>query len=133
MTWIQQIDQYSTQNPIIILCGNKCDLENEREVTTERGQELAKDFDILFLETSARKSINIDQCFESLIKEVIDAQESKCLLLKRESTEKSPKSEGINLNDKLNKVKQKINCNGCGNNNWYTFPFFRHWCYTIAW
>mmetsp|Transcript_53476 Transcript_53476/g.48086 ORF Transcript_53476/g.48086 Transcript_53476/m.48086 type:complete len:244 (-) Transcript_53476:334-1065(-) len=116
--WLQQIDQYSTAHPIVILIGNKCDLEVDREVSIERGQELAKDFDILFLETSARKSINIEQCFDNLIKEVIEVQESKCLLLKKEDQEKNIKLDSekfsININDKFAKVKEKINCNGCG-------------------
>ena len=113
--WLQQIDQYSTQQPIVLLCGNKCDLEADREVTIERGQQLANDFDILFYEASARKSINIEQCFESLVKEVLEVQESK---KEAENPEMPPiqleKDKSRGINDKLIKVKQKINCNGCG-------------------
>jgi len=109
--WLEQIEKHATANPIVILLGNKSDLEQDREVTLERGQQLAKDYEILFFETSARKAININECFQSIIKQVIDVQESKCLLIKPEEKEK----DAFTLHDgnRLAKFKQKINCTGC--------------------
>lgn len=43
----------------MILVGNKCDLENKREVETSVGKDTAKSWGIPFLETSAKKDINI--------------------------------------------------------------------------
>lgn len=43
----------------MILVGNKCDLENKREVDTGVGKATAKNWDIPFLETSAKKDLNI--------------------------------------------------------------------------
>lgn len=43
----------------MILVGNKCDLENKREVETSVGKETARNWGIPFLETSAKKDINI--------------------------------------------------------------------------
>lgn len=43
----------------MILVGNKCDMENKREIDFNQGKEQAKKWDIPFLETSAKKDIKI--------------------------------------------------------------------------
>eukprot|EP01133_Synstelium_polycarpum_P005935 gene5935-6874_t len=54
----------------IVLVGNKCDLENLREVTHGEGEELAKSFGCPFLETSAKKRLNVDECFFDVVREI---------------------------------------------------------------
>ena len=44
-----------------LLIGNKCDLEEERAVESERGEELAQNQGIPFLETSAKTGHNVDE------------------------------------------------------------------------
>lgn len=43
----------------MVLVGNKCDLEAKREIQSSVGKETAKNWGIPFLETSAKKDINI--------------------------------------------------------------------------
>lgn len=46
----------------MILVGNKCDLENERVVGKEQGQNLARQWcNCAFLETSAKSKINVNE------------------------------------------------------------------------
>ncbi|KYR00318.1 Ras GTPase [Tieghemostelium lacteum] len=54
----------------IVLVGNKCDLETLREVTTGEGEELSKSFGCPFLETSAKKRLNVDECFFEVVREI---------------------------------------------------------------
>ena len=56
----------------MVLCGNKCDLEKERKVTTEEGKELAKTWNISFFETSAKNRVNIEEAFIELVQQVRD-------------------------------------------------------------
>jgi len=58
--WMQEIDRFATENVNKLLIGNKCDLEEKREVSYEEGLELAKNFDVPFLEVSAKNSTNIE-------------------------------------------------------------------------
>ncbi len=53
-----------------ILAGNKCDLNEERQVTTEEGQNLAQSFGCPFLETSAKDRINVELVFYDLVREI---------------------------------------------------------------
>ena len=52
----------------IVLCGNKCDLEEERKVPKEEGMEKAKEWDVPFFETSAKSRINIEEAFFELVR-----------------------------------------------------------------
>jgi len=47
----------------LVLVGNKCDLRDEREVSTETAQEFAEKVGCSFLEVSAKTKINLDQVF----------------------------------------------------------------------
>ena len=48
-----------------MILGNKCDLSDSRVVSKERGQMLADEHSIKFMETSAKASINVEevQCY----------------------------------------------------------------------
>eukprot|EP01114_Cavostelium_apophysatum_P012569 TRINITY_DN2844_c0_g1_i2.p1 TRINITY_DN2844_c0_g1~~TRINITY_DN2844_c0_g1_i2.p1 ORF type:complete len:193 (+),score=52.71 TRINITY_DN2844_c0_g1_i2:132-710(+) len=54
----------------IVLVGNKCDLETERQVTTGEGHDLAKSFGCPFFETSAKTRINVEECFYQTVREI---------------------------------------------------------------
>jgi small GTP-binding protein len=64
--WIDSIrDSSADSNPIdVILVGNKCDLE--RCVTAEEAEDLAKQFQIPYYETSAKDATNVDSAFTAL-------------------------------------------------------------------
>jgi len=54
----------------MVLIGNKCDLEEERQVTTVEGQDLAKSFGCPIYETSAKARINVEEAFYQLVREI---------------------------------------------------------------
>ena len=58
------------------LVGNKCDLEAKRQITFDQGKELAKQYNIPFLETSARDTLNIEELFMGITKNFLDKQVS---------------------------------------------------------
>ena len=80
-TWFSNVEQHATEGVNKILIGNKCDWEEKRAVSTERGQQLADELGIPFLEVSAKSNINIDKAFYSLAadikKRIIDTSKSE--------------------------------------------------------
>ena len=51
----------------IILVGNKCDLEEYRQVQSSDAQRLAEEWKIKYFETSAKNKTNINRIFEELV------------------------------------------------------------------
>jgi len=54
----------------MILVGNKCDLESERVVGKDQGQNLARQFNCAFLETSAKAKVNVNEIFYDLVRQI---------------------------------------------------------------
>ncbi|KAG5180342.1 Rab8A, rab family GTPase [Tribonema minus] len=68
--WVAQIQQHADVHVNKILIGNKCDIDNEREVSTEEGAQLAAEYGIQFFETSAKNDINVEKGFITVAREV---------------------------------------------------------------
>uniref|UniRef100_H3DMC4 Ras-related protein Rab-19 n=1 Tax=Tetraodon nigroviridis TaxID=99883 RepID=H3DMC4_TETNG len=70
--WIKEVELYGASNVVLVLIGNKCDLEQEREVTFEDACNLAKNKEMLAaLETSAKESQNVDEAFMMMARELL--------------------------------------------------------------
>ena len=54
------------------LVGNKSDLENEREISTNEGKEMARKMNAKFVETSARYRLNVDEAYYSVVRSIRD-------------------------------------------------------------
>jgi len=54
----------------MVLCGNKCDLENERQVLKAEAETLAKGWSCPYYETSALARINVEEAFYDLVREI---------------------------------------------------------------
>jgi small GTP-binding protein len=68
--WMKTILSYNTKEKIgLILLANKVDSET-REVNTEEGNNLAKEFGINFFETSALNNYNLDEAFSCMVEEI---------------------------------------------------------------
>jgi GTPase KRas protein len=58
----------------MVLVGNKCDLEPERQVATSEAADLAESFGCKYLETSAKERMNVEACFFELVREIRKAR-----------------------------------------------------------
>lgn len=70
--WLNELHTHSDMNVVTILVGNKIDLMEAREVSTDEGQVLAEAQGLFFMETSALDSSNVKEAFETVVKEIYD-------------------------------------------------------------
>ena len=69
--WLNEIKEKANKNTVLLLVGNKCDLEDERKVSFQEGKDFADNNGIKFIETSAKTNQNVDEAFEIVVDEVI--------------------------------------------------------------
>lgn len=73
--WIEEVRKHASEDPVIMLVGNKMDLatedENLRQVTQKEGRDFAAAHDLLFTEASAKTAENVETLFLNLGKEII--------------------------------------------------------------
>eukprot|EP01083_Nonionella_stella_P252341 869561_1 len=67
---LARIKDCEQRNIAVVLIGNKCDLEDDREVPTSEAEKLADTWDCPFIETSAKRDINVHAAFEQCAREV---------------------------------------------------------------
>ena len=70
--WFEQAQKEASKDISIILVGNKCDLENERKISKEKGEEKAKNLNCPFFETSALSKIKIDDIFNEMLNNIFE-------------------------------------------------------------
>ncbi|XP_077163440.1 ras-related protein Rab-6B-like isoform X1 [Paroedura picta] len=61
--WIDDVRTERGSDVIIMLVGNKTDLADKRQITTEEGEQRAKEMNVMFIETSAKTGYNVKQLF----------------------------------------------------------------------
>ena len=64
--WMENIQDEIDDKMPIILVGNKSDLKDKRQVSTEEGKKKAKEYGFPFYETSCKTGVNVNKCFIEL-------------------------------------------------------------------
>ena len=72
--WFLAVNNNCEADTAVILIGTKCDLADERVVSTEEAQQLAAESGMTYFETSARENINVNEAFSELIDLVYKAK-----------------------------------------------------------
>ena len=105
--WLIDLRTNADKDILILLIGNKSDLIDNREITEEEARTKAEQYNIAFLETSAKTGDNIDKAFTQLIEEVYKANMS---MLQSNVEIEENNGDGVNLVDKNDQTKKKGCC-----------------------
>lgn len=100
--WLSELDQHVEERAeqgieeslVIMLVGNKCDLKNNREVSTEDGKKLAQKHNMLFMETSALDGTNVKEAFIQAVQGIWSNMRTLTILPRRNPSEKSEEEGG---------------------------------------
>ena len=76
-SWMESIYEHADKDVCKILVGNKIDMAAERVVSFKEGQSCAKEFDMEYVETSAKTGEGLELAFETLIMQVYNARFNK--------------------------------------------------------
>jgi small GTP-binding protein len=70
--WIKELQQKGPPDVLIAIVGNKQDLEDRRKVSYNQVKAYADEINAFFIETSAKKNININELFINIGKTLLD-------------------------------------------------------------
>ena len=76
-SWFEEAQERAGDGVETVIVGNKCDLQECRAVSNERGQLLADELGAKFIETSANSGVNINRVFTELASDIVKAEEKK--------------------------------------------------------
>ncbi|GMH24696.1 hypothetical protein Nepgr_026539 [Nepenthes gracilis] len=78
--WLEELRSHADKNIVIMLIGNKTDLEDQRAVSTEDAKEFAEKEGLFFLETSALEATNVETAFVTILTEIFNIVNKKTLV-----------------------------------------------------
>eukprot|EP00878_Enallax_costatus_P007415 GHUV01007765.1.p1 GENE.GHUV01007765.1~~GHUV01007765.1.p1 ORF type:complete len:204 (+),score=53.89 GHUV01007765.1:173-784(+) len=71
--WMKEVDIYSNiEDAVKMVVANKVDLESERQVSKQQGHDFARTMGCLYVETSAKTNIAVQQAFEELCLKMLE-------------------------------------------------------------
>ena len=106
--WYNEIKKTADPNINLILIGNKSDLKDKRQISTEEGENKAKEMNVAYLETSALNCDNVDKAFDALIEAISNKMKKE---MEAEEEENDDNNNIQNKNFKDEKQNQMINLN----------------------
>uniref|UniRef100_G3P1H5 small monomeric GTPase n=1 Tax=Gasterosteus aculeatus aculeatus TaxID=481459 RepID=G3P1H5_GASAC len=68
--WVKELQRQASPNIVIALAGNKADLANKRAIDFQEAQGYADDNSLLFMETSAKTAMNVNEIFMAIAKKL---------------------------------------------------------------
>ena len=105
--WIFQSEE-ATEGFKKIIIGNKIDLDKERQITKESLNKFCQSRNIKGLEVSAKNDVNVNECFETLAKLIIEGK-SKEQLIERYSEARRSRGKSV-ISKASDKSKNKKKC-----------------------
>ena len=105
--WLIDLRTNADKDILIVLIGNKSDLLDNREVSSEDAQTKAEQYNIAFMETSAKSGDNISKAFTELVEQIYKTNISN---LQSDVQIKDNNEDGVNLNKEEKKTKKNSCC-----------------------
>ena len=79
LRWLRELRDHADSNIVIMMAGNKSDLNHLRSVSEEDGRNLAEAEGLSFLETSALEATNVEKAFQTVLTEIYHIISKKAL------------------------------------------------------
>ncbi|MGH0135176.1 UNVERIFIED_CONTAM: hypothetical protein FKN15_012186 [Acipenser sinensis] len=75
--WVKELKEHGPEDIVVAIAGNKSDLGDIREVPVKEAKEYAESIAAIFVETSARNAVNVEELFQKISRLIppLDPQE----------------------------------------------------------
>ena len=97
--WIEEVKEKAPEDVQFYICATKSDLNDQRSIQIVHGIKLAKEYNALFGETSAKKSAGVNEAFEEIARNYVENYDSHAPVADRNDT--------VHLEGKKTKKKGK--------------------------
>jgi len=77
--WLKEVEENAEKDCLIMLVGNKMDLNDQRTVFVRDGRSFARKNGLAFIETSALDATGVDTAFQRILQEIYKTQTKKQL------------------------------------------------------
>ena len=108
--WLRELRDHADSNIVIMMAGNKCDLNHLRAVSEKDGQGLAEREELSFLETSALEATNIEKAFQTVLTEIYHIISKKALAAQEAAASSALPGQGTTINVNDTSGNQKKSC-----------------------
>ncbi|KAH1108998.1 hypothetical protein J1N35_012766 [Gossypium stocksii] len=96
--WLRELRDHADSNIVLMMAGNKSDLNHLRSVSEEDGHALAEKEGLSFLETSALEATNIKKAFQTILNEIYHIVSKKALAAQEAAASASIPGQGTTIN-----------------------------------
>ncbi|VAH81846.1 unnamed protein product [Triticum turgidum subsp. durum] len=96
--WLRELRDHADANIVVMMVGNKSDLNHLRSVPEEDSQAFSEKEGLSFLETSALEAINVEKAFHTVLSEIHQIVSKKALAAQESAAANGRSMQGTTIN-----------------------------------
>ena len=106
--WMEEVREHASDQIVVMLVGNKCDLKHLQAIPTEEVQTFANEKNLLFVEASALDATNVEELFQETIEKVhrVQIKKLKEELAQTSKDNETPEKQNVDLKSTSSMSKQ---------------------------
>ena len=110
LRWLHELRDHADSNIVIMLAGNKADLNHLRAVSEQDAHLLAEKEGLSFLETSALEALNIEKAFQTILLDIYQIISRKALAAQEAVAGLPGQGTSINVGDYSSNLSRRNCC-----------------------
>lgn len=108
--WLRELRDHADANIVVMMVGNKSDLNHLRSVPEEDGQAFSEKEGLSFLETSALEAVNVEKAFHTILSEIHQTVSKKALAAQESASANGRSMQGTTINVAESSAPTKGSC-----------------------
>lgn len=106
VSWIKELKDQADKNIVIVVAGNKCDMERDRQINKADAQEFCRKLQIRHFDTSAKSGNGVDEVFQELATLIYQANKDTL----RTGSGRGRRNVGVTIDRRQSNAEKKKKC-----------------------